>query len=70
MARLFTVIVTAYHDTVIGSNDVTTYEADFAGIHFSRQNEQDLIHWVRIAARNAYGRDTQVIFLHAERADQ
>jgi hypothetical protein len=45
------------------------YEADFAGIHFSRDNVSDLKKWVRTAARNVYGNDTQVLFLHTERQD-
>lgn len=41
----------------------TYYEADFAGLHFSRIDIADVKHWVRIAARNRYGNDSQVIFL-------
>lgn len=44
------------------------YETDFGGIHFSRTNLDTLKHWVRVAARNIYGKNTQVIFL--ERTDQ
>lgn len=71
MARLFTVRVAVSLLHVAGSNGtLTVYEADFAGRHFSRANEADLQHWARIAARNVYGPDTQVIFLHEERNDQ
>jgi hypothetical protein len=65
MARLFTVVISTGTAQRAGTDDIQDiYECDFAGLHFSRQHEFDLIHWVRIAARNAYGRDTQVIFLH------
>jgi hypothetical protein len=72
MARLFTVVVTASVIPHVGRDFAgqQVYECDFAGIRFSRQNEADLIHWVRVAAKNRYGKDTQVIFLHTERQDQ
>jgi hypothetical protein len=72
MARLFTVVVSSHIIPHVGRDFAgqQVYECDFAGIRFSRQHEEDLIHWVRIAARNRYGRDTQVIFLHTEGNEQ
>jgi hypothetical protein len=67
MARLFTVPVTMYTaQNPLDGKTHRAYEADFAGIHFSRASEADLKHWVRVAARRIYGPDTQVIFLHIE----
>jgi hypothetical protein len=71
MARLYTVRIDHHVIPHVGKDFAgqDVYETEFAGLHFSRQHEIDLIHWVRIAARNRYGRDTQVIFLHTERAE-
>lgn len=68
MARLFTVEVTTHIDQNVSRNFSCqqVYECDFAGIHFSRDNEAMMKYWVRVAARNRYGKDTQVIFLHTE----
>lgn len=67
MARLFTVLVTTYAaQNPLDGMTHRAYEADFAGMHFSRARETDLKHWVRVAARNVYGPDTQIIFLHTE----
>jgi hypothetical protein len=64
MPRLFTVVIVTCEGMRIPSREtVTYYQADFAGVHFARDNINDVKHWVRIAARNAYGRDTQIIFL-------
>jgi hypothetical protein len=69
MSRLFTVEVAAHVVQNVGRDFAPqqVWECDFAGIHFSRENEADLIKWVRVAARNTFGKDTQVIFLHTER---
>jgi hypothetical protein len=45
---------------------VTYYEADFAGLHFSRIDIDDVKRWVRVAARHRYGKESQVIFLTSE----
>jgi hypothetical protein len=68
MTRLFTVIVHAGIAHRPAGDSVVIYECDFAGIHFSRYNESDLIHWVRVAAKRVYGPTTQVLFLHTERS--
>lgn len=67
MARLFTVVITecVAHRLTVGDDSVFTfYETDFAGIHFSRTDERDVMYWVRVAARKRYGKNSQVIFLH------
>jgi hypothetical protein len=46
------------------------YTCEFAGIHFSRHCETDLIKWVRVAAKRVYGPDTQIIFLHEDGKDE
>ncbi len=69
MARLFTVIVTVYDSTDVTQQFRThrAYECEFAGLHFSRSHEADLMFWVRVAATHRYGKDTQVIFLHEQK---
>ncbi len=77
MARLFTVRVSfeyvpnlsqpVFINGLYAWRMQRIYECDFAGIHFSRENEADMKEWVRKAAKNVYGHDTQVIFLHTER---
>ena len=65
MTRLFTVEVVSYAaQNPLDGLMHKAYEADFGGIHFSRARESDLRHWVRIAAKRIYGKDTQVIFVH------
>lgn len=64
MPRLFTVRIAKCEGIRLPSREAFTYyETDFAGIHFSRIDIQDVKHWVRVAARNRYGKDSQVIFL-------
>jgi hypothetical protein len=71
MARLFTVEVTKITAPIPGTDETATWhECDFAGIHFSRSHEDTLQHWVRIAAGNVYGPDTQVLFVHKDRTVQ
>lgn len=72
MARLFTVKVSysIVPNAVHYMRPQNIYECEFAGLHFSREREADLILWVRVAAQHAYGKDTQVIFLHTERLEQ
>jgi hypothetical protein len=70
MARLFTVVIEASEVVYVsfdGPDMWPVYECDFAGIHFSRNDEAILKIWVRKAAKNVYGPNTQVIFLHTER---
>lgn len=65
MPRLFTVVITECVAHRVGSaTRFVFYETDFAGIHFSRTDEREVMKWVRVAARNRYGKDSQVIFLH------
>jgi hypothetical protein len=68
VTRLFTVEVTHYTvpNPVHYMRPQHVYECWFAEIHFSREHEVNLKHWVRVAARNVYGKDTQVIFVHEE----
>lgn len=67
MARLFTVEVTRCTGKRLPSFEpVTWYEADFNGYHFSRKDEADVTHWIRVMARNVFGPSTQVIFVHKE----
>jgi len=64
MPRLFTVVIVRCEGMRIPSRErFTFYEAEFMGQHFSRLDISDVKHWVRVAARNRFGRDTQVIFL-------
>jgi hypothetical protein len=68
-ARLFTVHVMS---GTARRPDMTLqhiYECEFAGKHFSREHEDDLKKWVRVAAKHVYGPETQIIFLHTERYD-
>ena len=69
MARLFTVKVAVHTDQNVNRNfePQTVYECEFAGLHFSRSHETDLMFWVRVAATHRYGKDTQVIFLHEQK---
>jgi hypothetical protein len=72
MARLFTVEISVGlvpHVTYGGAMQ-RVVECDFAGIHFSRDNEIHVKRWVRVCAKHRYGPDTQVIFLHTERTEQ
>lgn len=69
MARLFTVVITRQEATTfsIGKGKPYTYvyyEAEFAGIHFSRASEAHVMKYVRIAAKRIYGPHSQVIFVH------
>lgn len=70
--RLFTVEVTVNYATDVHRDfdQRKFYECFFATVHFSRANESDLKKWVRVAARNVYGKGTQVIFVHKEGAEQ
>jgi hypothetical protein len=71
ITRLFTVTIESGQASFAGADtQVTIHECDFAGIHFSRYDESDLIKWVRVAAKRIYGPHTQVIFLRIERDDQ
>lgn len=68
--RLFTVRIVPGRITRLGHGaDTVLYEADFAGLHFARTDIRDVRKWVRVAARNRYGKNTQVIFI-TEREDQ
>lgn len=64
MPRLFTVVIAKCEGISLPSREAFTYyEAEFAGIHFSRTDISEVKRWVRVAARNRYGVGTQVIFL-------
>jgi hypothetical protein len=69
MTRLYTVRVSAHIIPHVGRDFAgqQVYETDFAGLRFSRQNEADLVHWVRVAAKRRFGPTTQVIFLHTRK---
>lgn len=64
--RLITVPVTRFTARDTGGNTFTFSEARLRHIHFLRENDADLRFWVRVAARNIYGKQTQVIFVHKE----
>jgi hypothetical protein len=69
--RLFTVRIEISLVPFVGllypDVDVMLYECDFAGIHFSRYELNEVKSWVRVAAKRVYGPQTQVIFLRTER---
>lgn len=66
-ARLFTVEIKFVQAIKWPTGDILQwYECDFAGTHFSRSDEETLKKWVRIMARNVFGRNTLVIFVHRE----
>lgn len=64
MPRLFTVHIVRCEGIQLPSRErFTYYEAEFAGQHFSRFTADEIKRWVRVSARNRFGKETQVIFL-------
>lgn len=72
MARLFTVVISRSWVPYAGFRNIhqLVVECEFAGKRFSRENEDDLKKWVRVAAKNVYGKDTQVIFVHSTEGNE
>lgn len=65
-AKLFTVEIGIVDAQDVEGRQFRFYECWFLDIHFIREKESDVKHWVRVAARNVCGKNTKIIFIHKE----